>query len=45
MKTRLLFFVLVNRLTQMLAGEKKTKIALMMVIQDSRTTLGEKKYP
>ena len=29
----------------MLAGEKKTKIALMMVIQDSRTTLGEKKYP
>ena len=44
MKTRLLFFVLVNRLTQMLAGEKKTKIALMMVIQHSCTILGEK-YP
>ena len=42
-KTRLLFFVLVNRLTKMLAGEKKTKFALVMVIQDSCTVFWEKK--
>ena len=45
MKTRLLFFVLVNRLAKMLAGEKKTKFALVMVIQDSCTIFWKKKIP
>lgn len=45
-KTTLLWvlFVFANKLIQMLAGEKKTKIPLVMMIQDSFAICWKKKY-